>query len=331
MVLSLCLSIVPGYQLLRASGTTGNERHSGLNAHLRTEVRGVVILRNGIERPAKALAAIVDPQRTETGPPVAVVDRGFAVAPHAVEPNAPLLVLAVAAAVLQMEAVIAGAHEERGHTRERYFPRPLGDDVDGAADAAAGGDTVDERARALEQFDPLDDLGGHTLGGDTARTCRLDRRRATPESHGSGTCRRTRSAGGGPDRSVVDQRIRRRSRLLILDQLRRVVRVLNGTFMTLCCRAGRASRPAPPDRRHRPAPEFRSCGSFPSWWLARCRHGPFGRLPGRDAGRALRRATRPHRARHTRSLLRRIDGHRRQHLRRCALRPALRSSHTGQA
>ena len=39
-------------------------------------------------------------------------------------------------------------------------------------------------------------------------------------------------AGGSADRRIIDQRIRCRARLLILDQLRRIVRVLNGTFMT---------------------------------------------------------------------------------------------------
>ena len=232
-----------------------------------------------------------------------------------------------------MEAIAAGAHEERGDTRERYLAGPLGDDVDAAADAAAGGDTVDERTRAQQQFDPLDEIGGNTIGGDKpVNAVQTDVACGHREAADLERVVESVLPGAGPDRRIVDQRIRRCSSLLVLDQLRRIVR-----------RAERDIHHAPVSKEAKRSAlrQLTACvgwrGSSDRMGCAHrrgchaCRHGTLARRPGRDAGRALRRATRPHGARHTCSLLRRIDGHRRQHLRRCALRAALSSSHTGQA
>ena len=74
-------------------------------------------------------------------------------------------------------------------------------------------------------------------------------------------------------------------RLLVLDQLRRIVRrAERDIHHAPCFQGGRAFRPAPTDRRRRMAREFRSYGLCPSSWRSR--------LPTRDArsAAAARRA-----------------------------------------
>src|SRR3546814_2491366 len=63
-----------------------------------------------------------------------------------------------------MDTEICVAQEGRSQARQGLVARALGNDVDGAADAAAGRDAVDERTGTLEQLDALDQLRRHAIG-----------------------------------------------------------------------------------------------------------------------------------------------------------------------
>ena len=161
--------IVPLLELragIPVAACIGRRRNGGRgrqNADLRTEIARVVVLRKRVQRPTQAIAAIVDRQRAEARARIAIIDRGFAVAADPVEADAPFLVGPEATATVDLHAVIAGAHEHRRQARERNFRRALAENVNAAADAAAGCDAVHQGARTLEQLDPLDELGWHAV------------------------------------------------------------------------------------------------------------------------------------------------------------------------
>ncbi|MNL10865.1 hypothetical protein D3C87_1316800 [compost metagenome] len=138
-------------------------RDARLEAVLRAEVVDVLALRVGVQRPPQRGRAVVQRQRAQAEFLPAIVQAGLTVPVDAVEADAPLIVVAVAAAHVQMRAQDRLAFVGRGQAGQGFVAGPLGDDVDVAADASVGADAVHQGAGALEHFDTLHEGGRHAV------------------------------------------------------------------------------------------------------------------------------------------------------------------------
>ena len=108
---------------------------------------------------ARALRTPVQAQRAHLQLLVLVVDRAVAIAVHAVEAHAELLLFAKAPADVEMAAELRIRQIGGREARQRRVARALGHQVDRAAHRAAGWHAVEQRRRALEHLDALEHLG----------------------------------------------------------------------------------------------------------------------------------------------------------------------------
>ncbi|MNX70361.1 hypothetical protein D3C86_1016080 [compost metagenome] len=151
-------------EVAAARGRRRQRRRRWLEADLGPEIVGVLVLGVGVQRPAQRRCAVVQGHRAQALLLPAVVDGRVAVAVDAVEPDAPFLVCAPAAAHVELAAELCLALVRGGQAGQGFVACALGHHVDAAADAAAGADAVHQRARSLQDFHAFDDGRVHPAG-----------------------------------------------------------------------------------------------------------------------------------------------------------------------
>ena len=152
--------VVRGVRRGRDGAGRGHGRARGVDA---------VILPAEVGREAGAVAAPVEAQADDAELAVLVLDRALAVAAGEVETDAVFGVGAEAAGDVGGDIPLTTAFETDRGARQGIGARPLGRQVEGAADArAAGSRAVEEGGRPVEDLDPLQELRRHELARQDA-------------------------------------------------------------------------------------------------------------------------------------------------------------------
>ncbi len=209
--------------MLRRCSGRGARDARGHRVEERGRRRDVLRRMVDVERGAEAVAAIVDAEGGHAHLDGVLVERRVAVAVGAVEAHAPFLEGAEAAADIEMRADLRVAVVARGDAGERLVVGALGDEVDGAADAA--GAAAEERGRAEQHLHALQALREAAAGvGEVEQPVEggveVGHREAADEVRVALAVGRRVVAHG---RVVLDD-VGDGARLLVADQLLRVAR-----------------------------------------------------------------------------------------------------------
>lgn len=137
---------------VRGVGDVGGSRAGQQRAHHAFQA---FLLVQQVAGQAQALATEVQAQGEHGKLAALMVDGGIAVAVDAVEAHAEGVVLAEAPADVEVSAELAALGPVDADAGQRLVVGALGHQVDGAADAAAGGNPAEQGVRSLEHFHAL--------------------------------------------------------------------------------------------------------------------------------------------------------------------------------